>query len=63
MGGLELAAALAMEFPGLKVLVSSGYSTAPVLADHGSNGFCGVLPKPYVLDEVAEAIKKALGLP
>ena len=63
MGGLELAAALAMEFPGLKVLVSSGYSTAPVLADLGSNGFCGVLPKPYVLEDVAEAIKKALGLP
>ena len=43
--------------------MSSGYSTAPVPRGPREQRLLRVPPKPYVLDDVAEAIKKALGLP
>jgi len=35
-----------------KVIVSSGYSNDPVMAEYKKYGFCGVLPKPYEIKSV-----------
>lgn len=61
MGGLEALAGIARLDPKAKVLVSSGYSSDPVLAEFRDKGFHGVLVKPYRLEDVAAALLRAVG--
>lgn len=44
------------------LLVSSGYSDDSVLSHHREYGFTGILPKPYSLEELREALSGALVL-
>jgi CheY-like chemotaxis protein len=60
MGGLEAVMEIHAVNPDAKVLVSSGYSTDPVMASFRDHGFCGALVKPYQLRELRIAVKKAL---
>jgi CheY-like chemotaxis protein len=46
MGGVEAAARLKEFDPDLKLIVSSGYSDAPVMPDFRAYGFDAVIPKP-----------------
>ncbi len=59
MGGREAIRRLLEMDPSARAIVSSGYSTDPIMANPSAYGFIGVLPKPYRLDEVAQAVKKA----
>lgn len=52
MGGREAVQLLRMLDPKVKAIVSSGYSTDPVMADHKRYGFDGIVSKPYRLDEL-----------
>ena len=47
MGGKEATAKLIEIEPDVKVVVSSGYSSDPVMASYREHGFCDVLPKPF----------------
>ena len=38
------------------VIVVSGYSTDPVLADYGSYGFRGRLEKPFLVQDLARVL-------
>ena len=58
MGGEETIAELLRINPEIKAIVSSGYSNDPVMADCKAYGFCGVLPKPYTIEQVAEILNK-----
>ena len=49
MGGIEAAAKLKECDPDVKLIVSSGYSDAPVMSDFRKYGFDDVLPKPWVI--------------
>jgi PAS domain S-box-containing protein len=60
MGGVDCLAALARLDPSVKALVSSGYSTDPVLADSRRFGFSGVICKPYRIELLHEALEKVL---
>lgn len=51
MGGLETLERLRRIDPGVKAIVSSGYSDSSAMADFERHGFQGVIPKPYVLAE------------
>lgn len=62
MGGKDTIFLLKAAFPGVKALVSSGFSNDPVMTEYEAYGFCGILEKPYhmaglkqILDEVFEA--------
>jgi hypothetical protein len=44
--------------PDAKVIVSSGYSTDPIMSEHKKYGFCGVVTKPYTINRLSEAIAK-----
>ncbi len=56
MGGKEAVKKLLEIDPAAKVIVSSGYSNDPVMADYKSFGFCGVLPKPYEIQAVNQIL-------
>jgi len=58
MGG-KLAAEKILEFdPDARLIVSSGYSVDPVMAQYKSFGFCGAVGKPYEAKEIAQVLSK-----
>jgi DNA-binding NarL/FixJ family response regulator len=46
--------------PGARAIVSSGYSNDPVMANYRAHGFRGVMPKPYTIEDMAQALTKVL---
>ena len=60
MGGREVVARLRAIDPEVKAIVSSGYSNDPVMADFETYGFVGIIPKPYEISSVSEALKQAV---
>ena len=60
MGGAEAAVRLKALDPSLKLIVSSGYSDAPVMSDFRKYGFDDVIPKPWVIAEVSEVFRRVL---
>lgn len=60
IGGKEAAAEFLRLDPEARLIVSSGYSNDPILAEHAQHGFRGVLAKPYRLEDLAEVLQKVL---
>jgi PAS domain S-box-containing protein len=60
MGGEEAVKSLLEIDPGVKVIVSSGYSSGPVLSNYKNYGFSAVVGKPYTVDELTHALDEAL---
>jgi signal transduction histidine kinase/ActR/RegA family two-component response regulator len=65
MGGMEAAAKLKELDPTLKLIVSSGYSDAPVMSHFAEYGFDAVILKPWTVKEMSEVLRQVLvnGLP
>jgi PAS domain S-box len=61
MGGREALVRLREIDPHVRAIVSSGYSSDPVLANYRTHGFCGVVAKPYEVGEFARVLREALG--
>ena len=60
VGGRETIARLLEIDPGVKAIVSSGYSTDPVMANYREHGFSGVAVKPYRLADLARTLRGVL---
>ena len=60
MGGVEAAAKLKELDPSLKLIVSSGYSDAPVMSDFRQYGFDDVIPKPWTIPELSKVLRRVL---
>ena len=60
MGGAEAVKLLKTSDSKAKVLVSSGYSDDPIMAEYASYGFDGVLAKPYRVEDLSAALSKLL---
>ncbi|MBI5827634.1 MAG: PAS domain S-box protein [Deltaproteobacteria bacterium] len=60
MGGADAVKKLARIDPGVKAIVSSGYSRDPIMSDYRKHGFCAVIYKPYRLAEFSRAVKDAI---
>jgi signal transduction histidine kinase/ActR/RegA family two-component response regulator len=60
MGGIEAAARLKELDPALKLIVSSGYSDAPVMSSFRKYGFDDVIPKPWSVPELSEVFRRVL---
>ncbi|MBF0469271.1 MAG: response regulator, partial [Desulfamplus sp.] len=58
MGGAETIPELLKIDPDVKAIVSSGYSNDPIMGSYADYGFCGVLPKPYTIGELAELLNR-----
>jgi len=46
--------------PDVKVIVSSGYSMDPIMADYKKYGFAGVIAKPYQIEDITYLIESIL---
>jgi signal transduction histidine kinase/ActR/RegA family two-component response regulator len=60
MGGMEAAAKLKELDPTLKLIVSSGYSDAPVMSHFAEYGFDAVILKPWTVKEMSEVLRQVL---
>ncbi len=60
MGGEEAIEKLLAIDPQARVIVSSGYSYDPVMADYKSYGFRGVIAKPYLLTDLSKQMQQIL---
>lgn len=58
IGGREAVSRLKELDPDVNVLVSSGYADDPVMANYSAYGFCGTLPKPFVLGDIRQALQR-----
>ncbi len=58
MGGKEAIGILREIDPGVKGIVSSGYSNDPIMADFKAYGFSGIISKPYKLNELKKVLEK-----
>ncbi|HPS56869.1 MAG TPA: PAS domain S-box protein [Spirochaetota bacterium] len=59
-GGREVIKILKQFDPGIRAIVSSGYSNDPVMSQYRDYGFAGVSVKPYSYDELRAAVSAAI---
>ena len=62
MGGKEAITELLEIDHQVKVIVSSGYSTDPIMASYGDYGFSGRLAKPFKLADMVKEISRVMEL-
>jgi two-component system cell cycle sensor histidine kinase/response regulator CckA len=60
MGGKEAIRRLKEQDPQVKAIVSSGYSYDPVMANFQEYGFSGVIPKPYVMEDLGRVVHEVI---
>ena len=60
LGGRRCLQQLLVIDPGVRAIVSSGYSNDPVLANYAEYGFKGALPKPMQLQQVGAVLHQVL---
>jgi len=60
MGGREAFEILHEMDPGVKAIVSSGYSDDPIMARYREYGFRGVVAKPYETDQLAKVLREVI---
>lgn len=56
MGGKETMVQLQQIDPHVKAIVSSGYANDPIMANFRKYGFCAVVPKPYTVEDLSQAL-------
>jgi PAS domain S-box-containing protein len=61
MGGKEAVQEILKINPEAKVIVSSGYSNDPIMANFGDHGYCSAIVKPYRVQELVEVISQVVG--
>ncbi len=61
MGGKEAIGKLLKLDPDARAIVSSGYSNDPVMAAYRDHGFAAAVIKPFQIEELRQAVEKALG--
>ncbi|HDJ29247.1 MAG TPA: response regulator, partial [Proteobacteria bacterium] len=60
MGGKEMAVELLAIDPTARIIVSSGYSSDPVMANFADYGFKAVIAKPYKMEALTATLQEVL---
>jgi CheY-like chemotaxis protein/anti-sigma regulatory factor (Ser/Thr protein kinase) len=60
MGGRKVIEKLIALDPGVRAIVSSGYSNDQIMAQYREFGFRGVIAKPYRIDELSRVIEQVM---
>lgn len=63
MGGKEAVKKLLEIDPEAKVIVSSGYSSDPIMSDFAKYGFVGVIAKPYSIEDLSAVLYRTMAIP
>jgi PAS domain S-box-containing protein len=63
MGGQETIKRLTEIDPNVRAIVSSGYANDPVMSRHEEYGFCGMIAKPYEIDELGRKVAEVIAQP
>lgn len=63
MSGHEAVQRLRNIDPAVRAIVSSGYSSDPILSDFREHGFCAVIQKPYEISALGRTIAEVLASP
>jgi signal transduction histidine kinase/ActR/RegA family two-component response regulator len=58
MGGKDAVGEILRIDPAAKIIASSGYSNDPVMSDFRQYGFCGIITKPYRIEELGELLSR-----
>jgi len=58
MGGKEAVGEILQIDPDAKIIASSGYSNDPVMSNFREYGFCGIITKPYRIEELGELLSR-----
>jgi PAS domain S-box-containing protein len=61
MGGQEAVKQILGIDPQARCIVSSGYSTAPVMAEYKKYGFVAVIAKPFQITDLSDVLQAVLG--
>ena len=61
MGGKEAVKRLRQIDPNARAIVSSGYAMDPIMSRYRDYGFCGVIAKPYDVNQLEQVIHEVLG--
>ena len=56
MGGVRAIKKLLGIDPETKAIISTGYTSDPILTDYRSYGFRGAITKPFTIDELYRAV-------
>jgi CheY-like chemotaxis protein len=59
MGGVEAARQILAFDPEAQLIVSSGYSEDPVMANFAAYGFCAALEKPFNVEAINRILQQA----
>jgi len=57
LGGKETLEKLKEIDPSVKAIVTSGYANDPIISNYKQYGFSGVLPKPYMIENVSKVLQ------
>jgi len=60
MGGKEAIRRMKEIDPTVKAIICSGYSSDSTMANHEENGFMGVIPKPYRVEELSRVLSSVI---
>ena len=60
LGGKETMAQLRKIAPGVKAIVSSGYSEDPIMAEFEKYGFRGIIAKPYKVPDLGKVLHEVI---
>ena len=60
LGGKDAVKEIHKIDPAAKVIVSSGYSNDPVMANFSEYGFCGAMVKPFQMQELMKVVGKTV---
>ncbi|MCD4847735.1 MAG: PAS domain S-box protein [Candidatus Aegiribacteria sp.] len=60
MGGTDTIKELLSIDPDVRAIVSSGYSTDPVMSNYETYGFSGVMLKPYSISQIAYVLQEVI---
>ena len=62
MGGHAAAEKILSMDPEAKIVVASGYSNDPIMASYRSYGFCGVINKPFRIEDLQRVLAEVLNI-
>jgi len=63
MGGFEAFKAIREIDPGVKAIISSGHTENPIMSSYREHGIADVVPKPYRVDELVDAVRRTVSAP